>query len=113
MDTITVQNHDQFGAASGRSFTFRLVRKGEGYGRDRCLTHDDDRPMVEVYDSKFAGDPYCEAEGQTIAQYYVETLLGMDGRYGLDLHGGVSEWKVDNFAFGIVRVWLNSHMATR
>lgn len=106
MDTITVSNGDDFGAASGRTFTFRLVRKGDGYGRDRCVTHDDDRPMVEVYDAAMKGNPYCEAEGQTIAQYLAETLLGRGAGWGLDLHGGVAEWKVDGRAFGQVYGWL-------
>jgi len=37
-------------------YNVRIVRKGDRFGRDDCLTHDDDRPMVEFYDSNYPTD---------------------------------------------------------
>ena len=34
-------------------FNVRIVNKGDRYGRADCLTHDDDRPMVEFYDRRY------------------------------------------------------------
>ena len=33
-------------------FNVRIVNNGEKYGREFCLTHDEDKPMVEFYDRR-------------------------------------------------------------
>ena len=39
-------------------YNVRIVNKGDRYGREDCLTHDDDRPMAEFYDRRYASDDY-------------------------------------------------------
>ena len=79
-------------AGNGVPFNTRLIQRGDHYGRDNCLTHNDDRPMIEFYDARY---PYT-AYGQFVSRYYIETLTeGQSLRYGLDLHGGEADWKVD------------------
>ncbi len=31
----------------------RFVRKGDRYGLDGCLTHDEDNPLIEFYDARY------------------------------------------------------------
>ena len=56
-------------------FNVRIVRAGDRYGRDFCLTHDKDEPLVEFY----IGDYF-------VSRYYVATILGTDG-YGSGVGG--------------------------
>jgi len=74
--------------ASIEKFTVRFVNKGDTYGRDFCLTHDKDEPMIEFYDARY---PHTEF-GQFVSRYYVETLRGHTG--GLILDGGIPAWTV-------------------
>ena len=74
--------------ASIEKFTVRFVNKGDTYGRDFCLTHDKDEPMIEFYDARY---PHTEF-GQFVSSYYVETLRGHAGKLILD--GGIPEWTV-------------------
>ena len=39
-------------------FNVRIVRAGDRYGRDNCLTHDKDEPLVEFYDSRYPHTEY-------------------------------------------------------
>lgn len=78
----------------GRTFTIRIVSRGDAYGRDFCLTHDKDEALVEFYDFTMAGPKFTEY-GQFVSRYGAETLMEGDDTYGLDLHGGVDVWSVD------------------
>lgn len=71
------------------TFNVRLVQKGDEYGLDNKLTHDEDEPLVEFYDTRY---PHTEF-GQFISRYYRKTLLGSPSvEHGLDLHGGERAW---------------------
>ena len=89
-------------------FNVRVVTKGEKYGRDFCLTHDGDKPLVEFYDARY---PHTEF-GQFVSRYYVETILGDDGYGpkdgGLSLDGGIPEWTVPASDMDTVRDWLKT-----
>ena len=76
--------------ASIEKFTVRFVNKGDTYGRNFCLTHDKDEPMIEFYDARY---PHTEF-GQFVSRYYVKTLRGHTG--GLILDGGIPEWTVSS-----------------
>ena len=78
----------------GRTFTIRIVSRGDAYGRDFCLTHDKEEALVEFYDFTMAGPKFGEY-GQFVSRYGAETLMEGDDTYGLDLHGGVDGWEVD------------------
>lgn len=81
-------------------FCVRLVKKGQPYGMDWCLTHEEDRPLVEFYDMRF---DHCIL-GQFVSRYYADTLL--EGERGLCLHGGVEAWTVNLPNMARVRNWL-------
>jgi hypothetical protein len=73
----------------------RIVKTGDQYGRDMCLTNDK-APMVEFYDSRYPHTEY----GQFVSRYYISTILSQDkyGYYqypnGLCLDGRVPAWQV-------------------
>lgn len=81
-------------------FNVRIVNKGDKYGRDFCLTHNEsgDKAMVEFYDSRY---PHTEF-GQFVSRYYVGTLLCKEGFYGSDIDSGLcldggnpDEWSIE------------------
>lgn len=87
----------------GNRFGVRLVRPGMGYGVDDKIIFrpgDDDHRaalpddlLVEFYDMRYT-DRFGE-RGQFVSRYYRSTLMESDGRYGLNLDGGVRAWSVD------------------
>lgn len=79
---------------NGREFLVRVVRKGDRYGLDDCLTHDKPEPLIEFYDLKYAGTKFGE-RGQFVSRYYASTIAKHVPGVGLDLHMGVDGWKVD------------------
>ena len=89
-------------------FNVRIVRAGDRYGRDFCLTHDkEDKPLVEFYDGRHPHTEY----GQFVSRYYVATILGTDrygsGEGGLCLDGGNrDQWTVSAQDMDIVRAYL-------
>ena len=87
-------------------FNVRVVSKGDKYGLNFCLTHNEDKPLVEFYDARY---PHTEF-GQFVSRYYVETILGNDGygskEGGLSLHGGIPEWTVSAEDMATVRTFL-------
>ena len=89
-------------------FNVRILRKGDKYGREFCLTHDEDKPLVEFYDSRYPHTEY----GQFVTRYYVETILGTDrygrGTGGLMLDGGVPSWTVGAKDMDTVRAYLKA-----
>jgi hypothetical protein len=59
--------------------------------------------VVEFYDGRYPHTP----EGQFISRYYVGTLLESEGSgRGLDLNGGVPNWKVYGTTMDMVRDWV-------
>ena len=88
-------------------FNVRVINKGDKYGLDFCLTHNEDKPLVEFYDSRY---PHTEF-GQFVSRYYVDTILGKEGYHGrseggLCLHGGIPEWSVSAEDMATVRAFL-------
>jgi hypothetical protein len=98
--------------ANGIAFNVRLVRKGDGYGRNLCLTHEKDDPLVEFYDARYLFSGEAGAEfGQFVSRYYLSTLQAcrMDRRaHGLCLEGGVPDWTVDSGAMQVAYALLDN-----
>lgn len=71
----------------------------ENYPESCCV--ETGRARVEWYDRRYEHTP----DGQfTGARYYPEDLLTTD--FGLDLAGGVPDWKINGGAMILVRQWL-------
>jgi hypothetical protein len=90
----------------GRTFTVRLVRTGDAYGRDMQLTHDKPQTLVEFYDYNQADKPAFAPHGQFIARYYAGTLLEREAGTGMSLHLGIPEWLLDAATMDQVMDWL-------
>lgn len=87
-------------------FFVRIVRKGDRYGLKFCLTHNENEPMVEFYDSRY---PHTEF-GQFVSRYNANTLLEGDNT-GLYLYGNEPAWTVSAEDMAAVRVWLELEVA--
>ena len=86
-------------------WTVRLVRKGDKYGLNYCLTHDNGHDsLVEFYDREHMHTEF----GQFASRYYISTLLKDKSNYALGLHGGIPEWTVSRSEMAIVKAWLSS-----
>lgn len=73
-------------------FNVRIVKTGDKYGVNDCLTNNE-APMIEFYDSRFTNGT-DGARGQFVTRYYVSTLLDSYYPHGLCLDGGVDAWMV-------------------
>lgn len=81
-----------FTAENEIDFIARRINKGDRYGLNDCLTHDEDQPLIEFWDCRYSHDSLGQFTG---GRYYVGTILESNRATGLNLHGGVPEWKVD------------------
>jgi len=87
----------------GVSFNVRVLNKGDKYGLEFKLTHNDTEPVIEFYDTEYAHTEF----GQFASSYYAETLAESKND-GLMLYGGSSKWVIDGNAWqqvlGIARL---------
>jgi hypothetical protein len=80
---------------NGRAFNVRFVRKGERYGLDDCLVHDERDPLVEFWDATYENNPdFTRGLGQFTSRYYLSTLKKCRGGNGIGLCGHVPVWTV-------------------
>lgn len=85
--------------STGKSWMARIVKKGDKYGLNNCLTHDKPASMVEFYDTS-NGE-------QFVSRYYVVTFLGgIDDGVGLMLDGGCPAWNLDGESVDSVKEWI-------
>ena len=89
----------------GRTFTVRVVYKGELAGTSFKFAHEESEPCVEFYDTTCPFTPF----GQFVSAYYLSTLLQHRPLLGLILHGGVPEWVIDAATFDRIRDWLEAN----
>jgi hypothetical protein len=107
--------------SEGRKFAVVLVKNGDRYGRDFCLTNapgqslSDGRTLVEFWDLTYKHGPVrpdSPVLGQFVSRYHLTVLLGIDASTwgvtygGLRLDGGIPEWTIDAGAMLEVRNWL-------
>lgn len=100
---ITVTNE------SGDQFNVVILKKGDRYGLDNCLTHDKDRPVIEFYDAEYPihKDPHGKILGQFVSRYYTKTLLESNLHGGLCLDGGISKWHISSDNLKDVITYIN------
>ena len=81
-------------------WAIRLVEKGDKYGLNDILTHDEADPLVEFFDTRYEHTDF----GQFVTRYYLGTLLKSGG--GLCLQGDVPSWSVGEACMNRIRDWL-------
>lgn len=90
------------------NFNLRVVRSGEKYGREECLIHGKDDPLVEFYDKRYPHTQY----GQFVSRYYASTLAEMrDDGSAFSLDGGIPEWTVPASDVGKVIAFASGAIA--
>jgi hypothetical protein len=100
MKTLTVLN------SSGTRFRVAIIRKGDSYGYQDCLTHDKDDPLIEFH-TLGSDDATTEkilsvhgSKGAFVSRYNLDTFTGgvwhTPGN-GLCLDGGRSDMWVDGY----------------
>lgn len=98
-ELLTVTNSE------GTPFRVRVVRVGDKFGRDDCLTHGaamfgrpaqpDALPMVEFYDARQDPEKFGP-RGQFVSRYCYDTLAAsVRGGRGIRLDGGSPSWFID------------------
>lgn len=93
---------------TGIPFTMRLVRTGDGYGRNLDTIHTMAEPLVEFYDARFKFDGERGAEfGQFVSRYYLKTLRAHGWR-PLILDGGVPAWRIDESGLSLACAILDN-----
>lgn len=95
--------------SSNRSLNVRIVNKGEKYGLNRSLAHDQDEPLVEFYEAPCDQDhsqPY-RALGQFVSRYNAKTILDCAaGNRGINLDGCEPSWQIDAEAIVAIGQWI-------
>lgn len=89
---------------SSMTWAVRIVEQGDKYGLNSCLTHNQDEPLVEFYDTRYEHTDY----GQFVSRYYLRTILGHKG--WVDLNCGVSDWTVGEGCVSRIQSWLRSRL---
>lgn len=62
-------------------------------------------PIVKFFDRRMAGEHFTP-DGQQAGNYYLSTLLELEGASGLNLDGGIPDWTVPGLAMRVLAVWL-------
>jgi hypothetical protein len=81
----------------GRVFALRVVNQGDAWGVNGRSTHVEAAPMVEFYDTTYAGDiddTFSGDLGHFVSRYYLSTLMDTDPTRNLSLDGGIPVWTV-------------------
>lgn len=86
--------------STNKSWLVKIVKQGDKYGLNNCLTHFQPASMVEFYDTS-NGE-------QFVSRYYVETFLGIEDGVGLMLYGSCPAWNLDGESVDSVKDWLKS-----
>ncbi len=107
--------------SEGTPFHVRLVRVGERYGRDDCLTHGDAMygrpakpdalPLIEFYDARDT-DKFG-TRGQFVSRYCFGTVAtcARDNR-GVHLHGSSPSWFLDADNIRDAFAWASVKLAS-
>lgn len=86
---------------TGQSWNVRLVRRGERYGLNNDITHNEDDPLVEFFDTR---NEHTNL-GQFVSRYFRSTLLESE-EGGLCLQGGEPRWNIQSNCMARIRKWL-------
>jgi hypothetical protein len=75
-------------------FFARIVRQGDRYGLKGQLTHHGKEPYIEFYDARFDHNQWLGEIGQFVSRYNLKDIMEFPDGVGLDLDGGIDDWKL-------------------
>lgn len=107
--------------SGGVPWTARIVFEGGAYGLDDILVHDRTDPLIEFYDARWTDGGFNPERGQFVSRYFLSTLMensyggpfGSDDYPGIDLDGGVSDWKLDAATCQAIARWVRDSIELR
>jgi hypothetical protein len=88
-------------------FNVRIVQSGDRFGRDDCLTHEKEDPLIEFYLRDSADQ---RSRGFFISRYRASTLVA-GGNRGLLLEGSRPDWSVTPEEMQEVRSYFAEEIA--
>ena len=94
-----------YDAASNQGWIVRIIRDGDKYGLNHCLTVNKNETLVEFYDTRYEHTDF----GQFVSRYYVETLLARPSG-GIDLDAGIASWKIYSDCYARITAWLKTQI---
>lgn len=100
MNTLKTYNNDCV------PFNVAIISKGDRYGLNNCLTHEEDAPLVEFYDARYPHTPL----GQFVTRYCARTLIERESGKGLCLDAGIPAWSIDGDTMDLIQGWLMEKM---
>jgi len=105
---MTNSKHPSLDVTATNGVPFRVVLLLDGKSVNFPSTNPllGTEPMVEFYDARYRNVRGFTPDGQFVSRYYLESLVGRDRRYGLDLQGDVSDWTIDASTMLSVILWL-------
>jgi hypothetical protein len=95
---------------AGRTFRVTCVRKGERYGLNDCLVHDQDEPLVEFEDVTSLSKP--AAEHLIVARYPARVILQKEAGDDLWLYGRTLIWRIGPHEIRKMQEWLRRCLET-
>jgi len=103
---MTNSKHPALDVTATNGVPFRVVLLLDGKSDNFPAASEQTEPQVEFYDLRYRNVRGFTPDGQFVSRYYLETLVGRDRRYGLDLQGDVSDWTIDASTMVSVILWL-------
>lgn len=88
--------------STGKSWMARIVKQGDRFGLNNCLTHDKPASMIEFCDTS-------NGEQFVVSRYYVETILSIKNHCGLMLDAFQPAWHLDGESVDSVKEWLENN----
>lgn len=96
-------------ASHGVPFEIRVLADDDRYGAYRdgqwaLRVERGSEPLVEFYDARHRHTPF----GQFVSRYQLSSLV--DHRAGLNLAGGISDWKIDAQSLRTAMSWAQQRL---
>lgn len=93
----------------GINFAARLIEKGDAYGKDDQLVHEDDMPLIEFFDLRYSHSRVDgNLSGQFISRYNLDTFEKV--QTGIFLDSGSIDWSLNQDSVKYVQEWANQSL---
>ena len=105
-----------------KNWMVRIVKKGQPYGQNYCLTHEEDEPLIEFYslgDYRLPDEGNLKVDeqkrqeyrekfpiGQFVTRYYLKEIMNHRLGVGLNLYGSEPKWTLYSDSFLQIYGWL-------
>lgn len=93
----------------GINFAARLIEKGDAYGKDEQLIHEDEIPLIEFFDLRYSHSRIdSNLTGQFISRYNLDTFEKV--QTGIFLDSGSIDWSLNQDSVKYVQEWARDSL---